>query len=66
MCKNPLKTAGFLLPVLRALDGCQGYFVVKCALKLAPMFFVRPGELRHAEWSEIDLDEAVEISRLIK
>ncbi len=46
-------------PLLRALDGYQGHFVVKCALKLAPLFFVRPGELRHAEWSEIDLDEAV-------
>jgi integrase len=46
-------------PLLRAIDGYQGSFVVKCALKLAPLFFVRPGELRHAEWSEIDLDEAV-------
>jgi integrase len=46
-------------PLLRALDGYQGHFVVKCALRLAPMFFVRPGELRNAEWSEIDLDEAV-------
>jgi integrase len=31
--------------------------VVKCALRLAPLFFTRPGELRHAEWAEIDLDE---------
>ncbi len=46
-------------PLLRALDGYQGHFVVKCALRLAPLFFVRPGELRNAEWSEIDLDEAV-------
>jgi integrase len=46
-------------PLLRALDGYQGHFVVKCALRLAPMFFVRPGELRNAEWSEINLDEAV-------
>lgn len=46
-------------PLLRALDGYQGHFVVKCALRLAPMLFVRPGELRHAEWAEIDLDEAV-------
>ena len=44
-------------PLLRAIDGYQGGFVVKCALRLAPMFFVRPGELRHAEWAEIDLDE---------
>jgi integrase len=45
-------------PLLRALDGYQGHFVVKCALRLAPLLFVRPGELRHAEWEEIDLDEA--------
>jgi integrase len=45
--------------LLRAIDGYQGHFVVKCALRLAPMFFVRPGELRNAEWREIDLDEAV-------
>jgi integrase len=46
-------------PLLRAIDGYQGHFVVKCALRLAPMFFVRPGELRNAEWEEVDLDEAV-------
>ena len=46
-------------PLLRALDGYQGHFVVKCALRLSPLLFVRPGELRHAEWEEIDLDEAV-------
>jgi integrase len=46
-------------PLLRAIDGYSGHFVTKCALRLAPMFFVRPGELRHAEWTEIDLDEAI-------
>lgn len=46
-------------PLLRAIDGYQGHLVVKCALRLAPMFFVRPGELRNAEWAELDLDEAV-------
>ncbi len=45
--------------LLRAIDGYKGYFVVKCALRLAPLFFVRPGELRHAEWAEVDLDESV-------
>jgi integrase len=45
-------------PLLRAIDGYEGGFVVKCALQLAPLFFVRPGELRHAEWTEIDLDGA--------
>lgn len=44
--------------LLRAMDGYAGGFVVKCALRLAPLVFVRPGELRHAEWSEIDLDAA--------
>ena len=43
-------------PVLRAIDGYQGSFVAKCALRLAPLLFVRPGELRQAEWSEIDLE----------
>jgi len=46
-------------PLLRAMDGYQGSFVVQCALRLSPLFFVRPGELRHAEWTEIDLEEAV-------
>ncbi|MGN8139048.1 tyrosine-type recombinase/integrase [Paraburkholderia sp. 22099] len=44
--------------LLRALDGFQGTFVVQCALRLAPLFFVRPGELRTAVWSQIDLDKA--------
>ena len=46
-------------PLLRAMEGYQGSFVVQCALRLAPLFFVRPGELRHAEWSDIDIEEAV-------
>lgn len=45
-------------PLLRAIDGFQGSFVVKCAMQLAPLLFVRPGELRHAEWAEIDLEAA--------
>lgn len=44
--------------LLRAMDGYQGHFVTKCALRLAPLFFVRPGELRKAEWAEFDLDKA--------
>ena len=46
-------------PLLRALEGYKGSFVVKCALRLAPLVFVRPGELRQAEWTEIDLGESV-------
>jgi integrase len=44
--------------LLRAIDVYKGSFVVQCALKLAPLVFVRPGELRHAEWSEIDFENA--------
>ncbi|MFP5260108.1 MAG: tyrosine-type recombinase/integrase [Acidobacteriota bacterium] len=43
--------------LLRAIETYQGSFVTSSALLLAPMLFVRPGELRHAEWSEIDLDK---------
>lgn len=44
--------------LLRAIDSYQGYFVTKCALRIAPLVFVRPGELRKAEWTEINLDQA--------
>lgn len=49
------KQAGALL---RAIDDYHGAFVTRCALKLAPLLFVRPGELRNAEWTELDLDAA--------
>ncbi len=42
--------------LLRAIDSFVGTFHVQCALKLAPMLFVRPGELRQMEWTEIDFD----------
>jgi integrase len=44
--------------LLRAIDAYQGYFVTKCALRVSPLLFVRPGELRHAQWPEIDLKKA--------
>lgn len=44
--------------LLRAIHGYSGHPVTVAALKLAPLLFVRPGELRHAEWSEIDLEAA--------
>jgi integrase len=44
--------------LLRAMDAFSGTFVVKSALLLAPMLFVRPGELRKALWADIDLDKA--------
>ena len=45
--------------LLNAIDMYNGFVVVRYALKLAPLLFVRPGELRQAEWSEIDWDEAM-------
>lgn len=51
---DPDKVGG----LLRAMDAYSGSFVTKCALRLAPLVFVRPGELRNAEWTEIDLDRA--------
>ncbi|MBL8525109.1 MAG: tyrosine-type recombinase/integrase [Betaproteobacteria bacterium] len=44
--------------LLRAIEGYDGSPFTKCALRLAPLVFLRPGELRHAEWTEIDLDQA--------
>jgi integrase len=42
--------------LIRAIDGYQGSLPSICALKLAPLVFVRPGELRAAEWQHIDID----------
>ena len=50
------KRAGELL---RAIEDYRGMPTTRAALKLAPLVFVRPGELRKAEWAEFDLDEAV-------
>lgn len=44
--------------LLRQIDGYQGTFIVRCALQLAPLVFVRPGELRQAEWKDINLETA--------
>lgn len=44
--------------LLRAIDGYSGSYITRAALRLAPLVFVRPGELRKAEWSEFDLDGA--------
>jgi integrase len=51
---EPAKVAA----LLRAIHSYAGTFVTCCALKLAPMLFVRPGELRRAEWTEINFDSA--------
>ena len=47
-----------LAPFLRACKDYQGGFITRCALQLAPLVFLRPGELRHAEWSELDFQNA--------
>ena len=52
--KEPAKVG----QLLRDLDAYAGHPVTRAALQLAPLLFVRPGELRHAEWAEIDTDKA--------
>jgi integrase len=42
--------------LLRSIEGYKGQAVTWCALRIAPLVFVRPGELRHAEWSEFELE----------
>jgi len=44
--------------LLLGIDNYSGSFVVRCALRFVSLVFVRPGELRQAEWSEFDLDKA--------
>jgi integrase len=44
--------------ILRAMDAYEGTVPVHCAMRLMPMLFVRPGELRTAEWAHINLDAA--------
>jgi len=51
---DPKEIAG----LLRSIDDYRGSIVTRCALQLAPLFFVRPGELRHVEWSEFNLETA--------
>ncbi len=52
---EPLKIGS----LLRAIDGFDGQPTTRLALRLAPHVFVRPGELRQAEWAEFDLEAAV-------
>ncbi|MCL5272695.1 MAG: tyrosine-type recombinase/integrase [Gammaproteobacteria bacterium] len=44
--------------LLRNIHEYKGFQITKCALRLAPLVFVRPGELRKAEWNEFNLDAA--------
>ena len=45
--------------LMRAIDGYEGTLITKCALRLLPLVFTRPGEVRHMEWSEIDTAAAL-------
>src|SRR3546814_6610507 len=45
--------------LLRAIEGYTGHEITAIALRLTPHVFVRPGELRQAEWTEIDVEDAV-------
>jgi len=45
--------------LLRAIEGFAGTFTVQCALRLSPLVFARPSELRMAKWSDIDLDTGI-------
>ncbi len=51
---DPKEIAG----LLRSIDDYRGGIVTRCALQLAPLVFVRPGELQQAEWSEFNLETA--------
>ncbi len=44
--------------LLRAIDGYHGAWITRCALRLAPLVFVRPGELRQAQWAEFDFESS--------
>ncbi len=44
--------------LLRAIDAYEGSWITRCALRLAPLVFVRPGELRAAQWAEFDFEKA--------
>jgi integrase len=52
---DPIKAGG----LMRAIDGYDGTPIVKAALSISPLVFLRPGELRKAEWAEFDFDNAL-------
>lgn len=52
---DPVKFGG----LLRAIDEYDGHISTRLALQLAPLVFVRPGELRHAKWEHVDVEAAV-------
>jgi integrase len=58
---EPASKAGLrkVAELLRMYGDYEGFIVTRCALRLMPLVFARPGELRQMEWSEVDLDDAV-------
>jgi integrase len=44
--------------LLRAIDAYEGSWITRCALRLSPLVFVRPGELRGAQWAEFDFEKS--------
>jgi integrase len=61
---KPIHRAAILDPkavgeLMRAVESYTGQETTKIALRIAPLLFVRPGELRHAEWPEFDFDAAL-------
>jgi len=52
---SPTEASG----LLRAIEAFEGHANTKAALRLLPHVFVRPGELRHAEWADFDFDKAL-------
>lgn len=45
--------------LMRAIDGYAGTLTARCALRLLPLVFTRPGEVRHMEWAEVHTDKAM-------
>jgi integrase len=45
--------------LLQDIDHYEGSVVTQYALRIAPLVFVRPGELRHAKWQDIDLEKGL-------
>lgn len=63
-CPPDIHYAAILDPVklgefLRSADDYQGQFLSRCAIQLLPLLFCRTGELRHMEWSEIDIEKRI-------
>lgn len=51
-----ITTPNEIRKLLKTIQDYEGHFITKCALQLAPLFFVRPGELRQAEWDEFNFE----------